>query len=245
MNAMLLERVAPVQTHPLVPRDLPAPQPGPGQVRLRVRCCAVCRTDLHIIEGELPAHKMPVVPGHQIVGVVDRLGPGCKRFAVGRRVGVAWLRGTDGSCEYCRSGRENLCPAQQFTGYDADGGYARFAVVNEDFAYEIPDGFDDLQAAPLLCAGIVGYRALKRANLPDGGRLAMYGFGSSANVIAQIAMARGCSSTWSREARTIGDLPWKWAPDGPVRLPPTCLPSPTARSSSPRRGAASRRPWKN
>ena len=191
MKALLLEHIAGIETSPLSMRELPDPAPAQGQVRIKVRCCAMCRTDLHIIEGELSAHKMPIIPGHQIVGEVDRLGPGCQRLKVGQRVGVAWLRYTDGTCEYCRAGRENLCEGQKFTGYDADGGYAQYAVVDEEFAYEIPEGFDDLQAAPLLCAGIVGYRALKRANLPVGGSLAMYGFGSSAHIIAQIAMARG------------------------------------------------------
>jgi propanol-preferring alcohol dehydrogenase len=192
MKAMVLEHVAGIETSPLAMRELADPSPGAGQVRVKVRCCAMCRTDLHIIEGELPAHKMPVVPGHQIVGQVDRLGPGSRRLKVGQRVGVAWLRQTDGDCPHCLAGRENLCENQKFTGYDADGGYAQYAVVDEEFAYEIPEGFDDVQAAPLLCAGIVGYRALKRANLPDGGSLAIYGFGSSAHIIAQIAMARGC-----------------------------------------------------
>jgi propanol-preferring alcohol dehydrogenase len=192
MKAMVLESIAPIETAPLKLRELPLPVPPPGHVRLRVSCCAICRSDLHVIEGELPPHKLPLVPGHQAVGVIDALGDGCTRLAVGRRVGVAWLRGTDGTCEFCRAGKENLCPAQMFTGYDADGGFAQYAVAPEDFVYEIPNSFDDLHAAPLLCAGIVGYRALKRANLPDGGTLAIYGFGSSAHVIAQIAMARGC-----------------------------------------------------
>lgn len=193
MKAMVLQQTAAIDTSPLVLRDVAEPVPGAGQVRVKVRCCAICRTDLHIIEGELPAHKMPVIPGHQIVGVVDQLGPGAHLLKVGQRVGVAWLRQTDGTCGYCRSGRENLCEAQLFTGYDADGGYAQHAVIDEAFAYAIPEGFDDMQAAPLLCAGIVGYRSLKRANLPDGGTLAIYGFGSSAHVIAQIALARGCT----------------------------------------------------
>ncbi|HOD83599.1 MAG: Alcohol dehydrogenase [Planctomycetes bacterium ADurb.Bin126] len=192
MNAMVLNEIAPVESSPLVWQQVDDPQPGPGQVRLAVRCCAICRTDLHVIEGELPRQKLPIIPGHQIVGVVDRLGPGCTRLRVGQRVGVAWLRHTCGRCSYCTAGKENLCDSQRFTGYHADGGYAELAVVDEDFAYEIPDGFDDVQAAPLLCAGIVGYRALKRSNLFAGGRLAIFGFGSSAHVIMQIALHRGC-----------------------------------------------------
>jgi propanol-preferring alcohol dehydrogenase len=191
MNAMVLEDIAPIESSPLKLTERPDPEPGPGEVRLKVRCCAICRTDLHVIEGELPRRKMPIVPGHQIVGVVDRLGEGCTRLEVGRRVGVAWLRHTCGTCRFCVAGRENLCESQRFTGYHADGGYADYAVAPEAFVYDIPDAFGDVDAAPLLCAGIVGYRSLKRAELPDGGRLAIYGFGSSAHVIAQIALHRG------------------------------------------------------
>ena len=192
MKAMVLDDIAPIETSPLKLCDLPDPQPGPGEVRLEVRCCAICRTDLHVIEGELPRRKLPIVPGHQVVGVVDALGEGCERLVIGQRVGVAWLRHTCGQCRFCRAGRENLCEHQRFTGYHADGGYAEYAVAPEGFVYELPDAFDDVEAAPLLCAGIVGYRALKRAALPRGGRLAIYGFGSSAHVIAQIALHRGC-----------------------------------------------------
>jgi len=192
MNAMVLEDIAPIDSSPLKLLDVPDPHPGPGQVRVKVRACAVCRTDLHVIEGELPRQKMPIIPGHQIVGVVDEVGEGCTRLAVGRRVGVAWLRHTCGVCDFCKAGRENFCESQRFTGYHADGGYAEYALVAEDFAYELPEAFGDVQAAPLLCAGIVGYRSLKRAELPAGGKLAIYGFGSSAHVIAQIAMYRGC-----------------------------------------------------
>jgi propanol-preferring alcohol dehydrogenase len=145
-----------------------------------------------VIEKELAAAKLPVIPGHQIVGEVDRLGRGCKRLRVGQRVGIAWLRYTCGRCRFCRAGRENLCQEQRFTGYHEDGGYAEYAVVGEDFAYEIPDAFSDVQAAPLLCAGIIGYRALRRSRLPEAGRLGIYGFGSSAHVVIQIARHRGC-----------------------------------------------------
>ena len=192
MKAMVLQEIAPIQSSPLKLMDMPDPAPGPGQVRLAVRCCAICRTDLHVIEGELPRQELPIIPGHQIVGVVDRLGEGCRRLKQGRRVGVAWLRQACRTCRFCKTGRENLCESQRFTGYHADGGYAEYAVVDEDFAYEIPEQFGDVEAAPLLCAGIVGYRALKRSSLPDGGRLGIYGFGSSAHVIAQIALHRGC-----------------------------------------------------
>jgi propanol-preferring alcohol dehydrogenase len=191
MKAMLLEDIAPVDTSPLTLTELPDPQPGQGEVRLKVRCCAVCRTDLHVIEGELPRHTLPVIPGHQIVGVVDQLGPGCRRLKIGQRIGVAWLRYTCGQCPFCRAGRENLCESSRFTGYHAHGGYAEYATVPEDYAYALPDVFADVEATPLLCAGIIGYHALTRANLPPGGKLALYGFGSSAHVVIQIARHRG------------------------------------------------------
>jgi propanol-preferring alcohol dehydrogenase len=191
MKAMLLSGIADIGTSPLEMKDLPIPEPEKDEIRLRVSCCGVCRTDLHIVEGDLPREKMPVVPGHEIVGTVDKLGAGSSRFAQGDKVGVAWLRHTCGQCEFCTSGRENLCADQRFTGYHADGGYAEYAVVPEAFAYAIPEGFDDAHAAPLLCAGIVGYRAFKRSRPRDGGTLAIYGFGSSAHVIMQIATHRG------------------------------------------------------
>ncbi len=191
MRALVLDDIAPITSAPLRLRELPDPQPAAGEVRVQVRCCAICRTDLHVIEGDLPRHTLPIIPGHQIVGIVDALGPGCRRLKVGSRVGVAWLRHTCGTCGFCRAGRENLCEAARFTGYHAHGGYAEYAVVPEDFAYEIPQAFGDTDAAPLLCAGIIGYRALKRCNLPPGGKLALYGFGSSAHVVLQIALHRG------------------------------------------------------
>ncbi|MGO8689700.1 MAG: zinc-dependent alcohol dehydrogenase family protein [Thermoguttaceae bacterium] len=193
MRAMVLDEIAAVETAPLRLREVPLPEPGPGELRLRLHCCAVCRTDLHVVEGDLARRKMPVIPGHQAVGIVEKLGPGCRgTLALGARAGIAWLRSTCGQCEYCAAGRENLCEQAQFTGYHADGGYAEYAVVREDFAYAIPAAFSDVEAAPLLCAGIIGYRALERANLPRGGTLAMYGFGSSAHVLIQIARHRGC-----------------------------------------------------
>ena len=161
-------------------------------MRVRVRACGLCRTDLHVIEGDLPSRKLPLVPGHQIVGVVDRLGAGAARFREGDRIGIAWLRHTCGSCAYCRSGHENLCEFSLFTGYHANGGYAEYAVVPEAFAYAIPPIFDDAEATPLLCAGIIGYRALQRAEVPSGGKLGIWGFGSSAHVTIQVARARGC-----------------------------------------------------
>jgi propanol-preferring alcohol dehydrogenase len=189
---MVLHRQAPIHTRPLEPSDGPAPVAGPEDLLVRVRVCGICRTDLHVIEGDLPPRQLPVVPGHQVVGTVEQAGPGCRRFRAGDRVGIAWLRHTDGTCPACRAGSENLCPASRYTGYHADGGYAELAVVPEAFAYAIPPVFADADAAPLLCAGIIGYRALRRSQVPAGGRLALYGFGSSAHVVLQIARHRGC-----------------------------------------------------
>jgi len=193
MKAMLLDKIAPIDTAPLRwAAEVPAPTPGPGEVRVKVRCCAVCRTDLHVVEGDLPPVKSPVIPGHQIVGVVDELGAGCRRLSLGARVGVAWLRHTCGVCRFCASGRENLCERSQYTGYHADGGYAEYAVAPEDFAYELGDEtLTDAEIAPLLCAGIIGHRALKRCGLRPGGRLGLFGFGSSAHLVLQIARHRG------------------------------------------------------
>ena len=171
--------------------DRPAPVPGPDEVLLQVAACGVCRTDLHVIDRELPVHRPGVVPGHQIVGTVVGSGPDVQRLRTGDRVGVAWLRRTCGVCSWCRDGRENLCPDSRFTGWDADGGFARLAVVPEAFAYLLPADADPVATAPLLCAGIIGYRALTRANLPPGGRLGIYGFGSSAHLTAQLAIAQG------------------------------------------------------
>jgi alcohol dehydrogenase, propanol-preferring len=191
MRAWVVDRPGPIEDRPLVSAELPDPVPDPGEVRIRVRACGVCRTDLHLALGELPPRRPRTVPGHEVVGLVDALGPGVERFAVGDRVGVAWLRGTCGRCRFCRTGRENLCVAATFTGWDADGGYAELAVVPEAFAYRLPEALDDVTAAPLLCAGIVGYRALRRSELPPGGRLGIYGFGASAHVIAQVAIGQG------------------------------------------------------
>jgi propanol-preferring alcohol dehydrogenase len=192
MKAMVLREIAPIESSPLHLEEWPDPLPGAGEVRIKVACCAICRTDLHVIEGELPRRKMPVIPGHQVIGVVEALGPDCRRLAIGQRIGIAWLRHTCGVCEYCTTGRENLCVAPRFTGYDADGGYAEKAVVPEDFAYVVPDVFDDVEATPLLCAGIIGYRALKRSELRPGGVLGIFGFGSSAHIVIQIALSRSC-----------------------------------------------------
>jgi propanol-preferring alcohol dehydrogenase len=191
MRAWTVQRPGPIGTGPLTWQEIADPRPGPGEVRVRVTACGVCRTDLHLAEGDLPPRRPGTVPGHQVVGVLDALGEGAGRFAVGDRVGVAWLRGVCGACRFCRTGRENLCPDAVFTGWDADGGYAEYAVVPEAFAYRLPAEMPDVAAAPLLCAGIIGYRALRRAALPPGGRLGLYGFGASAHQTLQLALAQG------------------------------------------------------
>jgi propanol-preferring alcohol dehydrogenase len=173
---------------------------------VKVSVCGVCRTDLHLAEGDLPPKRPAVVPGHEIVGTVDALGLGARRFSVGQRIGIAWLRKTCGTCRFCRRGDENLCVSPRFTGWDDDGGYAEYAVIDEAYAYSVPPDLDDEHAAPLLCAGIIGYRALRRSNLPPGGRLGIYGFGASAHLAAQVAIAEGASvfvMTRSSQAREL------------------------------------------
>jgi propanol-preferring alcohol dehydrogenase len=186
MDAMVLEQ----QRELLREADLPVPEPAPGQLRVRVHVCGVCRTDLHIVDGDLTEPKLPLVLGHQIVGIVDALGEGAERFAVGDRVGIPWLGGTDGTCRYCRSGRENLCDNARFTGYDIDGGYAEATVADERFCFPIPETYPDLEAAPLLCAGLIGYRALRLCG-EHAERIGLYGFGSSAHMICQVAVHQG------------------------------------------------------
>ncbi|NDY42991.1 zinc-dependent alcohol dehydrogenase family protein [Dissulfurirhabdus thermomarina] len=185
MRAMVLHR----HGAPLRLEERPVPEPGPGQVRVRVRACAVCRTDLHVVDGELSGGGLPRVPGHEIVGIVEAAGPGTGRFRPGARVGIPWLGRTCGRCAYCRSGRENLCEAARFTGYDRDGGYADYAVADEAFCFPIPDGYEDTAAAPLLCAGLIGHRALRAAG--EARRVGLYGFGAAAHIVAQAAVAEG------------------------------------------------------
>lgn len=191
MRTWSFDRPAPVAEGRLRTGNRAVPEPAPGEVLVRVRVCGVCRTDLHLVEGDLDPRRPAVVPGHQAVGTVVGRAPDVERFAVGDRVGVAWLRRTCGQCRWCRAGRENLCPGSEYTGWDADGGLAEYLTVPAAYAYRLPDGFPDVRAAPLLCAGIIGYRALSRARLPAGGRLGIYGFGSSAHITAQVARARG------------------------------------------------------
>jgi len=188
---MQLDRPAPVGDSPLHAVERGVPAPGPAEVLVRVGACGICRTDLHIVEGELPLVRSPIVPGHQVVGRVERVGAGVTDRRVGDRVGLAWLGRTCGTCLDCRAGRENLCERAEFTGYHADGGYAEYVVAHADFAYAIPDAFADAEAAPLLCAGIIGYRAFRLSGVVPGQRLLMYGFGSSAHITLQVAVARG------------------------------------------------------
>jgi len=199
MLAMVLDKPG----QPLRLADIEVPEPGPGQIRVRVCACGVCRTDLHLVDGELPNPRLPVIPGHEIVGAIDKLGEGVTRFAVGERVGIPWLGWTCGECRYCTSGRENLCDTAKFHGYTLDGGYAQYAVADQRYCFPIPEGYADIQAAPLLCAGLIGYRSLKMAfptleRAPTMGRgiiprpiVGLYGFGASAHIVAQIAVHQG------------------------------------------------------
>ncbi|QWA26042.1 zinc-binding alcohol dehydrogenase family protein [Streptomyces osmaniensis] len=193
MRAWSVLEPGPVGAGPLRLVEKPVPVPGADELLVRVRTCGVCRTDLHVTEGDLPVHRHGVTPGHEVVGVVAGLGSAVTGFDVGERVGVAWLRRTDGTCGYCLRGSENLCPASAYTGWDADGGYAEYTTVPAAFSHRLPGALDDVSLAPLLCAGIIGYRALRRSALPPGGRLGLYGFGGSAHLCAQVALAEGAT----------------------------------------------------
>lgn len=192
MRAQVVTGPAPIGERPLELVERDPPEPGPGEVRVRVAACGCCRTDLHVVEGDLELPRLPVVPGHQAVGVVEELGAGCARHRIGERVGVAWLHHTCGVCEFCRRGEENLCEAAEFTGWTVDGGYADALTVPEEFAVRLPDGLSDLEAAPLLCAGVIGYRALRRAEVEPGERVALLGFGASAHLALQVLRHWGC-----------------------------------------------------
>ena len=223
MRAWEVTKPGPIDSGPLEMVERPDPHPAAKQVRVAVSACGVCRTDLHVAEGDLPVHRPSVTPGHEVVGRVDELGPEARRFAVGDRVGVAWLAGTCGVCRFCRRGAENLCERAVFTGWDLDGGYADFVLVDEGYAYRLPEGIEDEQAAPLLCAGIIGYRALERTSLRPGGRLGLYGFGGSAHLTAQLALAQGAElyvMTRSEEARRLATrLGAHWVGDADARPP--------------------------
>jgi propanol-preferring alcohol dehydrogenase len=192
MRALVLERPAPIATRPLQVVDREEPVPGPGQLVVSVNACAVCRTDLQIVEGDVAARRVPIVPGHQAVGRVEQIGRDVAGWQVGDRAGVAWLGSTDGTCTLCRDGRENLCRDARFTGWDLDGGYATRLAVRADFALRLPAGFDDLAVAPLLCGGVIGYRSLKVSGIQPGGRLGLFGFGASAMLAIQVARHWGC-----------------------------------------------------
>jgi propanol-preferring alcohol dehydrogenase len=223
MKAMVLARTADVGTSPLQLRELPIPEPSPGEVLVRLTVCGICRTDLHVIEGELANPTLPLIPGHQAVGVVIQVGAGVSVSMVGERVGIAWLQQTCGHCEFCTSGRENLCESARFTGYQVDGGYAEYALVPSAFAYPIPPIFRDEEAAPLLCAGIIGYRALRLSGVQPGQRLGLYGFGASAHIAIQIARHWGCqvyvSSLKPEHRRLAHDLGAVWVGDATDRPP--------------------------
>lgn len=240
MRAIVLDQQRTIDSSPLVLREVPLPEPASRQVRVKVRCCGLCHTDLHVVEGDLPRHKMPVIPGHQIVGTIEKCGAGVSKFNVGDRVGIPWLHRTDQSCDFCRRGLENLCEHAQFTGYDVDGGYAEYAVVDEDFAYRIPPQFADENAAPLFCAGIIGYRSYRLSGAQRGDRIGLFGFGASAHIVIQFARYLGndvCVFTRSENHRkhaeelgaawtgNSGDQPPKpldaaiiFAPAGPLVL---------------------------
>jgi len=226
MKACLLEHPAPIETNPLKYIDVQRPDPGPGQVLIRVSCCAVCRTDLHVVEGELAPRKSPVIPGHQVVGVVEQAGGSASRFPTGARVGVAWLHHVDGTCPYCRRGQENLCDNPEFTGYTENGGYAEYIVAPEDFVYAIPEVFSDDQAAPLLCAGIIGFRSLRLTGIKPGERLGFYGFGAAAHLAIQVARHWNvevyASTRDARHQRLAMDLGATWA-GGTFAEPPEKL----------------------
>jgi alcohol dehydrogenase, propanol-preferring len=193
MRAWVVRQPGPIESDPLSYDEKPVPAPAPGELLVQVLACGVCRTDLHVSEGDLPVHREHVTPGHMVVGPVLALGDGVTDYAVGDRVGVAWLRHTDGTCAYCRRGNENLCPNSLYTGWDADGGYADYTTVPAAFAYRLAPDVPDVELAPLLCAGIIGYRALLRASLPEHGRLGLYGYGDSAHLCAQVAQAQGAT----------------------------------------------------
>jgi len=226
VKACVLHSPARIETNPLVVEDYPVPQPANGEVLVRVSFCGVCRTDLHVVEGELTPQKSPVIPGHQVVGVIERLGPSSSRFPIGARVGIAWLHQADRSCEFCRSGAENLCDHPTFTGYTVDGGYAEYIVAPQDFIYAIPEQFPDEQAAPLLCAGIIGFRCLRLSGIKPGGKLGFYGFGAAAHVAIQVArhwhIDVYAATRDARHQKLALDLGAKWA-GGTFAEPPAQL----------------------
>jgi propanol-preferring alcohol dehydrogenase len=225
MKAQILRQPAPIDTQPLTLEEMPRPQPAPGELLVRVRACGVCHTDLHVVEGDLPDAALPLIPGHEVVGVVEAeaVGAGASRFGVGARVGIPWLHDSDGVCPYCQNGQENLCDTAHFTGYTANGGYAEYVTVPADFAVPIPDRFSDVEAAPLLCAGVVGYRSLRLSDVQPGERLGLFGFGASAHLAIQVANHWGCkvyvftrSEAHQAHARSLGAA---WAGEANGNVP--------------------------
>jgi len=223
MKACVLAAPAPVETRPLQYTEVAVRTPRDDEVLVRVHACGVCRTDLHVVEGELPRAKLPIIPGHQIVGTIQSVGGRVTRFKVGQRIGIAWLHRTDGTCNYCRSGAENLCDHPEFTGYTVDGGYAEYVLAAEQFVYAIPEKFPDEQAAPLLCAGIIGFRALRLSGINGGGKLGLYGFGAASHVAIQVARYWGAdvyaSTRDARHQQLALELGAKWA-GGTFAQPP-------------------------
>jgi len=214
MKAIVLEKQQYLEENPLRLKDVPTPEPKDDEIRININICGACRTDLHIVEGELPAHKMPVIIGHQIVGRVDKLGKSVSKWKLGDRVGVPWLYKTCGKCKYCKSGKENLCDNAMFTGYDANGGFAQYTVISQDFVYQLPENYSDLEVAPLLCAGVIGYQAFQATGLKNEGRLGLFGFGSSAHIIIQVAIHLGLEvyvvSRTQKELDLAKNLGAKW-----------------------------------
>jgi alcohol dehydrogenase, propanol-preferring len=233
MTAWRVRRPGPMNSRPLERVTAEVPRPAGGELLVAVRACGVCRTDLHVTEGDLPVHRRGVIPGHEVVAEVIEVGPDVApgtggEFAVGDRVGIAWLRQTCGRCRFCASGKENLCPNSLYTGWDADGGYAEFATVPAAYAHPLPDGYSDAELAPLLCAGIIGYRALMRAELPSGGRLGIYGFGGSAHLTAQVALAQGAElhvMTRGEKAKELASALGAASVQGASDRPPVALDS--------------------
>jgi alcohol dehydrogenase, propanol-preferring len=209
VKAQILKTPAPAEKHPLLFSEVPIPQPADDEVLVNVNACGVCRTDLHVIEGELPPRLPNVIPGHQVVGTIVESGKSANKYARGTRVGIPWLHRTDGTCEYCRRGQENLCENAQFTGYTANGGYAEYITAPEDFVYPIPQGFDDIVAAPLLCAGIIGFRALRLAHLQKGDTLGIYGFGAAGHVCIQVARYWGMNVVVCTREERHQKLAWE------------------------------------
>lgn len=223
MKAAILRAPGPVEKSPLEFADVAVPEPARGEIRVRVKFCGVCRTDLHAVEGELPPRKSPVIPGHEVVGTVEKLGEGARRFPLGTRVGIPWLHRTDQTCEFCRAGKENLCDHPAFTGYTVDGGYAEYAVAPEDFVYPLADNFPDEKVAPLLCAGIIGFRCLRLSGVKAGSRLAFYGFGAAAHVAIQVARHWGAevyaATRGAKHQQLAMDLGARWAGEAAAEPP--------------------------